>query len=381
MTRFMTRLITTWPALALAAGCAPPASDEPDVDSTTAPITTAITHVVKEMPAVDRQRYPDSIGYLYQGALTTIVWMQNDLHLTRIEDLPLRLERGMERGLTGEVVVNAMQRVAPVGATQPSLTQLARGTIQSMRLLGQYASSTRDYAQSLGTALAAYNTNPVRLAAIASLAGTVNTALANTTPAHPAPSLPAPLPPAAPRMVEPGRYFADAVQDGQRSYLARRVRTLHRALATRNVAAYGPAFAEVFFAQRTPVLRDTAREALAVHHDSGVLRGHPLDPVIAQHVVRTDLGQGFTMEQLRLVNQINLLSADTTLPRVPLVAALLLIDEDHRHDQEDPELSIPAIWAHVHDTTWLVAQYVRVKADGTTAADALAAINHIVESL
>ena len=87
------------------------------------------------------------------------------------------------------------------------------------------------------------------------------------------------------------------------------------------------------------------------------------------------------MEQLRLINQINLISNGVAASPRPLVAALLLLAEDHRRGEQDTALSCGAIWAHVHDLDWLVSHYVQVKADGSTAHDVLTLIESIVASI
>jgi hypothetical protein len=63
------------------------------------------------------------------------------------------------------------------------------------------------------------------------------------------------------------------------------------------------------------------------------------------------------------------------------VAALLLINEDHRQAEPDPTLTPLAVWSHVSDLTWLVARFVALKADGTTDAQFRAHIDSIVASI
>ena len=92
-------------------------------------------------------------------------------------------------------------------------------------------------------------------------------------------------------------------------------------------------------------------------------------------------GRPFSMEQLRLINQINLRANDQALPRPPLVAALLLVELDHRRDLPDAQVTAASIWQHVDDAEWLVAQYVRLKADGTTADQVFALVNSIIGGL
>ena len=139
------------------------------------------------------------------------------------------------------------------------------------------------------------------------------------------------------RVVQPGQYFADAVLDGQRTYLQGRARALQQAIQTRDAAAYGSAFPDVFYAQLASSLRDSAREALAVSHEDAILTGQPLDAVITQYVRQVQAaGKAFSMEQLRLINQINLIAHARAAELRPLVAALLLLAEDHRRGEEDP---------------------------------------------
>jgi len=101
----------------------------------------------------------------------------------------------------------------------------------------------------------------------------------------------------------------------------------------------------------------------------------------AAQTASRDPDHPFAMNQLTLINQINLLANDMSKPRRALVAALLLIDEDHRQAEADPTLSSPVIWEHIGDAPWLVSQLVRIKADSTTAAEVDALIDRIVAKL
>lgn len=334
---------------------------------------------VKEMPAVNRQRYPDSVGYLYEGALATVVWMQNHLPFVRLDQLERRLSRGMQHGLSGEIVDETLQRVQPVSSAQPPLRDLARRAAQSVRLLAQYSFVARDYAASLGTALGQYNRDPARRRAIRDAAARIDAglrAVGQPGTGGPLPDLP---PPPEESVVVPGRYFAQAVVDGKREHLRRRVRALQQALSASHTGAYASAFADVFYAQLDPNLREEAQAALAVGHEAGILKGQAFDRAVSQIVLPSaDPGSAMSMDQLRLVNQINLAANDLLRSRAPLIAALLLVAEDLRYREEDSGLSYAQIWAHAGDLTWLVSEYVRVKGGGMTQADALALINDLV---
>lgn len=134
--------------------------------------------------------------------------------------------------------------------------------------------------------------------------------------------------------------------------------------------AYSRAFTDVFFMQRDPDLANGATEALATHHTNGLLRGQPLDAVVDRYVDPQPVsGQSFSVEQLSLVNRINLISGDESAFIRSLVAALLLVAEDHRQGELDPILSPSLIWQRVDDEAWLVSQLARIKADGTTVAE------------
>jgi hypothetical protein len=129
-------------------------------------------------------------------------------------------------------------------------------------------------------------------------------------------------------------------------------------------------------------LTKDAHLALAAAHVDNVLRGQPLDAVVDKYVTTTpDPDHPMSMDQLCLVNQINLISNNTALSRQALVAALLLISEDHRQVEPDPTLTPTVIWSHVGDLTWLVTRYVGLKADGTTDAQVRAQIDSIVASI
>ena len=88
-----------------------------------------------------------------------------------------------------------------------------------------------------------------------------------------------------------------------------------------------------------------------------------------------------SMDQLCLVNQINLISNNATASRQALVAALLVINEDHRQAEPDPTLTPQTVWSHVSDLTWLVTRFVALKADGTTDAQVRAQNDSIVASI
>jgi hypothetical protein len=375
MTTMTMRMTTILLATSLAGCAGQAASPDERADS---PVT--VDQGVKDVPAVDRARYPDSIGYLYRGDVATVLWMQNTMPVASREELETRLRRGMERGLTGEVIRSVMQHVDAVANPQPTLSELAQRAVQSVRLLAQYSFTARDYGQALGTALSQYNAAVDRRQAIADAAVRVEAALTSIGTSSPGGPLPAAPLFAHQRVVQPGRYFADAVQDSRRTYLHARARALQQAIAARDTTAYGNAFPDVFYAQLDPALRDRARDALAVSHEDAILKGQPLDTVIAQYV-RQAPDQALTMEELRLINQINLRSNQVAVPKQPLVAALLLLDEDHRLGEKDPDLSCVAIWSHIQDLDWLVSHYVRLKADGTTKKDVLAAINSILQSI
>lgn len=338
--------------------------------------------VVEDIPAVDRARYPDSVAYVYEGPLATIFWMQNEPRVDSVADLERRLRRDLQTGVKGEFLDSSMQRVDPVGSVQPSLSASVKRTAQSMRLMTQYAAVTSDYERSLGSALHSYNTDPARLQAMATLAAQVNTMLHDMTDPNQAGSLPRPPPPVGSQAVRAGKYFADAVRDHARINLAGRVDALQRAVTTRNPQAYAQTFADVFLAQRDADLAQVAVDGLAVHHVRGVLRGQPLDTVIDQYVnLQPTADRPMSMDQLGVINRINLIAGDASISRTALVAALLLLDEDHRQGELDAALSPAVIWQRAHDGGWLVSQIVRLKANGTTEAQIRELIATIVAAL
>ncbi len=379
--------------LSLASGCAPPGSpsDSSCADlagtriagcaASQAPATTASVGEIKDVPAIDHRRYPDSVGYLYQSSLATIFWLQNEPRVAQSDDLVQHMERVILRGVAGEILTSTMQHVDSVPDTQPTLQDMATGAVQSVRAMAQYAFVTSDYEASLGSALNAYNTDPARQQAITDAVARVDAGLRAVAVANPTGPLPAAPPPPRQQLLRSGKYFADSVKDHARERLTTSANSLQRAIDTRNVMAYAAAFGDVFFRIGDADLARSALEALATHHVNGILTGHPLDAVINSHVASRDPGHPFAVDQLTLINQINLLSNDMSKPRHALVAALLLIDEDHRQVEADPTLSSPAIWDHIGDVPWLVSQLVRIKADGTTAVQVDAVIDSIVASL
>jgi hypothetical protein len=337
---------------------------------------------VKDIPAVDPAHYPNSVGYLYQGSLANIFWLQNEPRAGQIADLVASIRALVGRGVAGEILSATMQAVDPLPDAQPTVSQMSRAAVQSVRQMAQYAFVTSDYADSLGSALGAYNTDPARHQALDDTAARVDAELrASATPSAPG-TLPAPPPPVNQRLLRPGKYFADAVKDQARTRVTTRASVMQQAIDTRNATAYADAFTDVFLAQSDIDLAKIALDALAVHHIEGQLRGQPLDAVIAKYVTALPApDRPLAVEQLALINQLNLIAGDTTTPRQPLVAALLLVDEDHRQGEQDATLSCPLIWQHVTDTAWLVSQLVRIKADGTTEAQVNALIAAIVASI
>jgi hypothetical protein len=366
--------------LAIAASCNAP-TESPDVALGTASGTAAVTsNDIKDVPAVN-PAYPDSIGYVYQGSLATILWLQNQPRAARLEDLERRMGEVVRRGMSGEILSAAMQRVDRPPNAVPALPQMARTAVQSVKLMAQYTFVTSDYANALGNALNAYNSDPARKQAIVDKVAQVDTALRALATANPPGPLPAPPPPANQRMMRPGRHFAESIKSHERAHLVRSAHDLERAIAARNTAAYAVAFGDLFHLQSDIHLSKDAHESLAVRHLENFLRGQPLDTVIARYVTLSDPDRPYSMDQLSVVNRINLMSNLPDVTRQPLVAALLLIDEDHKHAENDPTLSPAVIWSHVGDLTWLVSRYVQRRADGTTDAEVRALLDSIVASL
>jgi hypothetical protein len=365
--------------LAAIAGClsADPTQEEMDHES---PLAT--TAVVQDIPAVNRVRYPDSVAYMYESSLATIFWMQNEPRAGTLANLEQRLRRDMQAGLKGEFLISNLHRVEPVGGVQPSLSSSAKRTAQSMRLLTQYAFVAYDYARSLGSALHDYNSDPARLQALNAKAAQVNTLLYDMADPHHAGPLPRPPPPVGAQTIRDGKYFADAVRDHARANLTSRVAALRHAITSRNADTYASSFADVFFAQRDAEVADIAVNGLADHHEHGILRGQPLDRVIDQYVnTQPTAARPMSMDQLNLINRINLLAGDPSVSRGALVAALLLINEDHRQGEVDLLLSSSSIWQRVHDREWLVSQLVRLGPDDMTEAQISELIANIVASV
>ena len=354
-------------------GAPPGTADEP------AAIALSTAADIKDIPAVDRQHYPDSIGYLYQGSLATVFWIQNVPETLQIDDLTRRMGSFMERGLAGEIVAHTMQAMDPVPDNEPTLPELARRTVQSLTTLAQYSFVMSDYAGQLGTALSAYNTNPARVQALKDKSALVEAELHAMVMANPpgGPSRPVPAP--NQRLLRPGKFFSDTVRDHSRALLARSIGKLQRAISAANPAAYASAFVDVFFMQRDIELSKLALEGLAAHHTNGLLQGQPLDKLVAFYTSRSpDQTHPYAVDQLCLINQINLLSNNAGASRRALIAALMLIDEDHRQQEQDPTISTTLIWQHVGDADWLVQQYVRLKGNGTTADEANTEIDNLV---
>lgn len=345
-------------------------------------VTLASGNAITDVPAVDRDLYPDNIGYVYQGPLADILWLQNEPRAVGVDELMQSMRRGMARGVAGEILNSRMQHVDRMPDTQPTLPQMSKGAVQSVRQMTQYAFVTADYSDALGTALASYNADPARQQAIADTATRLDDELDASVTPNPAHPLPGGAPPLSQRLLKPGTFLSDAVRKHTLARLARRAAQLEAAIAAREIAAYADAFTDVFLMQRDLVLTRGAVEALAAHHADGLLRGQPLDLVIATYVTVVPApDRRFSVEQLSLINQINLLAGAPSAPRTALVAALLLIDEDHRQGEQDGAISCSQILQHVTDTTWLVSQLVRLKADGTTVAGVNAMLASIVASI
>ncbi|MEZ4362401.1 MAG: hypothetical protein R3B48_19585 [Kofleriaceae bacterium] len=364
--------------VAVTASCAASSFSSPTDHATGSLVTGG---EIKELPAVSRVRYPDSIGFLYQGDLANVLWLQNEPRAVQLDELVESMRRAWARGVAGEILDSSMQVLDPIPEGEPSLPQLSKAAVQSIRRMAQYALVTADYSGALSFALDAYNADAARLQAITATATRLDGALRASALPNPGTPLPAPPPPPSTAMLRPGVYFADAVRERSRARLAASVAQLEAAIAARSLVAYADVFPEVFLAQRDLELTRRAAEALAAHHVGGVLQGQPLDQVIATYVTHANEPRPLSVDQLSLVNRINLLANDASVPRSALVAALLLIDEDHRQGERDATLSPSLIWQHVHDAAWLVAELVRVKADGTTAAELDAQISAIVAGL
>jgi len=194
-------------ALSLGTSCASPVSPDDlscgslagmskvGCTASPAPLTAATANDIKDVPAIDQQRYPNSVGYLYQGSLATIFWLQNEPRVADADDLVRHMERVIARGVAGEILTSAMQRVDTVPDTQPTPQDMATGAVQSVRAMAQYAFVTSDYEASLGGALNAYNTDPVHLRAIGDAAAHVDAALRGVAAANPPEGLPAAPPP------------------------------------------------------------------------------------------------------------------------------------------------------------------------------------------
>ena len=342
----------------------------------------ATSNVVADVPAVDRVHYPDSIGFLYQSDLASVFWLQNHPAMATLDDLQRHLANQMSRGLSGEILSSAMQHVDATTDAEPALPDMAKRSAQSVKLLVQYQSMAHDYAQALADGLNAYNTDPARRQNILDTVDQVEALFATDPAVHPAGLPPAPPPPPGQDVIRPAQYFADAFVVHERANLANRARDLQRAIDAHNAALYGDAFIDVYSMQRNVDIARDAVTALAAHHEDGVLKGQPLDVVIATYVLRPpDADNPYSPELLSLINQVNLLSNDLSVARQALVAALLLIDEDHQQHHADATLSFSLIWDHVADQSWLVSQYVRIKGNGMTTDQANTMIDGIVASL
>jgi hypothetical protein len=216
---------------------------------TTSIVTGGVTVIgVKDIPAVNRTRYPDSIGFVYQGPLATILWMQNDPSTKHIEDLERSISINMRRGVVGDILSSAMQQVDPLPA-DPTTSQMVKQSAQWAHLMAQYTAVSEEYTDLLGQALAAYNSDPTRLQALSDTAALVSTGLSATPASNPGGPLPVPPPPPGQRVFRPARYFADAMKDRDHAYLVKSSQNLQRAIDARNAAAYATAFGDLFYMQ------------------------------------------------------------------------------------------------------------------------------------
>ncbi len=346
-------------SLLLSAACASPSPD----DRTTGELTSASTAPVKEVDAIDRARYPDNLAYLYEGPLAKILWVQNVPAFQRIDKMESYLRDVVARGVAGEVISSSLPTVQPLPAN-PQLQHLARSSFQAAHLMAQHAKLAHDYTQSLQATVGQYNSDAQKLAEIAANATRVNTQLLSMGQIAPV----APIPPAAPNSdpaLRTGTHLSGTVLLGKQRYLTSADAALQRAIFARDTAAYGEAFSSVFAAQMDPQIRDEARVALGRSHQEALLSGHPLDGVIRDHVLPgSDPTASLAVEQLRLLNQVNLLSHHPTAPREAQILALLLVGEDLRQGQVDAAFSCFKIWNHIQDTNWLVTEYLRLKGSG-----------------
>jgi hypothetical protein len=372
----------TRPTLALGLSiCAACSSPPPpaQVERAEQPIATASAEAIKEIPAVDRARYPDSVAYLYQGPLSKILWMQNIPPFTRMEELEPYLHEVAARGVSGEVVASSMQTVTPIPA-DPELEDLARSASQSTLLMAQYSNVAHDYSKALWENVSQYNGSPQRLAEIAGAASRVEAALQVMGEIAPV----APIPPPAPNhrpALRDGTYFTETVLIGKRRYLASAAEALQRAITAHDPEAYDGAFSDVYAAQLDPAIRDEARAALAVSHQEALLTGQPLDRVILRYVLQGgEIAVALGVEQLRLINRVALRWHAPAASREAMILALLLVAEDRRQGHSDASFSCFKVWEHIHDPSWLVTEYLRLTGGGD-AADALAMVAEIINGM
>lgn len=334
---------------------------------------------VQDIPAVNSSHFPDSIGYVYEGSHAKILWLQNLPSFESVDAFERYLRAVSSRGLSGEFVVSELQAVAPI-LGEPELEDIAKRAMQSTRLMVQYSNVAHDYGEALSQAASQYNADSQKLGEIAADAARVGTMLQTLDDVSPVPALPS-APASGIEVLSTGSELPEAVLLGKQRHLAEAIGALHVALASRSVEAYGEAFSKVYAAQMDSSVRTVATEALGVDHTNAVLRGHPLDGVILQYVLQgSSIERPMAFEQLRLMNQVNLLSNDVSVSRAELVIALLLIEEGRRQGEDDLSFSYFNVWSHVQDVDWLVAEYLRVKGSGTSQ-EVLSMVENIVAGI
>jgi hypothetical protein len=185
--------------LFIVGGCSSFSSSSDDTGVATATVTVS---GIKDIPAVNRARYPDNIGFAYQGSLATMLWLQNDPSTRHFEDLQRSLSLNMRRGVLGEIINSSMQQVDPL-PPDPTVSQMVKQTAQWAHLMAQYTAVSQEYTDLLGQALESYNSDPARLQALSDTAATVETRLSATPASNPGGPLPAPPPPPGQRVLRP----------------------------------------------------------------------------------------------------------------------------------------------------------------------------------
>jgi hypothetical protein len=334
---------------------------------------------IMTIPAVDKALYPDLLGFGYNGPFADIVWFGRIAPLLNGEGLSSVLNE-CRGGLSGELVRDRFDLPSTNLTSTSEFTKNMARSFESHRFVAQYLFTFYDYAGKISDAFSRHNAEEQRLQTAAQAAAALDASLRQVIVTQPSAG-PAPLPARSVPYVGKVTYYSDALLAAKRARLTEAGAALAAAVAARDVDAYDKAFSQLDHFTEDARLKDDALLAFEYTHTNKILRGQPLDGVVAAVIHLTQNGPDWLdFEQVKLVNKINLF-ANVVSDWRPLVGAMMLIADDYTAGQVDGTLSMALIWQHATDLTWIVDKIVQVRNNGSTAQLVRDEIDAIIERL